>query len=278
MLFFLLILALLALYFWMVAPSGGCKRARKWGGTAFAHRGLHNDVVSENSLGAFEAACNRGFGIELDVQLTRDGRLVVFHDDNLQRMTGDTRRVDALDFDQLQALPLPDGSRIPAFEAVLRCVDGRVPLLVELKNGKQNQLLCQKTLECLRGYKGPYIVESFNPMILRWFKQNAPEIIRGQLVSEKASYMPDFSVFVAVILSNLALNMLARPDFVAYDVSAEGFYAPRIQRKLFSTPLAAWTVTDSNLYDELIDRGEMPIFEGFLPNENNRRGSNEPGN
>ena len=262
------ILGLLFLWIFLIAPSFKRGRAKKWQGTAFAHRGLHGNGVPENSMAAFENAVCAGFGIELDVRLTRDGKLVVFHDDDLKRMTGDERMVEDVDFDALRNLALPDGSQIPTFAQVLQCVNGRVPLLVEIKNGRRNAELCERTMQHLRAYSGAYIVESFNPLILLWLRRNADDVIRGQLVSVKEDYMPAYPCAVAIMIASLGLNLLSRPDFVAYNVSEKSFAAPRIQRKLFKTPLAAWTVKDEDTYEKLISRGEMPIFEGFTPEKN----------
>jgi len=256
------ILVLLALALFILAPSVHKKRAEEWRGVPFAHRGLHDALNMENSLEAFERACQHNFGIELDVQLSRDGHVVVFHDDTLLRMTGDSRRVDEVDLAELQTLALHGRSRIPTFEEVLALVNGRVPLLVEIKNGKRNRLLCEKTMAHLRAYSGRYIVESFNPLILRWLRKNAPEVIRGQLVSSRVAYISaHMGVFQSIVLSTLALNFLARPDFVAYDVSAPHFAAPKLQRALFHTPLAAWTVRDEATYRSCLSRNESPIFE-----------------
>ncbi|MGN0803532.1 MAG: glycerophosphodiester phosphodiesterase family protein [Candidatus Faecivicinus sp.] len=262
----IIIVILLALAIFLLAPSPGRRRAEDWRGTMFAHRGLHGAGAAENTLEAFERACRAGFGIELDVQLSRDGAVVVFHDDALARMTGDARRVEQVDLAGLQALSLKGKGRIPTFEEVLKCVDGRVPLLVEIKNGRHNRRLCEETLRLLRGYRGRYLVESFNPLILRWLRKNAPEVVRGQLVGAPACYLgAHFGRAGAFLLSSLALNFLARPDFVAYDVAAAHFSAPRIQRALFHTPLAAWTVRDSDVLSRCLSQGEMAIFEAFVP-------------
>lgn len=261
-----ILIALLIVF--ILAPSRKCRRADVWKGTAFAHRGLHSKDIPENSLEAFDAACRAGYGIELDVQLSKDGTVIVFHDDTLVRMTGDPRRVDEADLSELKTLRLDGKAQIPTFEEVLACVSGRTPLLVEIKNGKRNGELCKKTVALLRNYSGAYVVESFNPLILRWLKKNAPEIIRGQLVGPKRDYLTsNFSLWMAVVLSTLSLNFLARPDFVAYDVSLN-FAAPRIQRALFRTPMAAWTVRDEETFRRCMEHGEMPIFEGFLPAKN----------
>lgn len=266
---YVMILSILIIFvMFLTAPSKGKRRAECWRCQPFAHRGLHGDGAAENTMTAFERACAAGFGIELDVQLSRDGELVVFHDDTLKRLTDDPRRVDEVDFHELKSLILPDGGRIPSFSEVLQLVNGRVPLLVELKTGKRNARLCADTAEMLRSYRGKFVVESFHPMILRWFKKNAPEIVRGQLVGARAAYLAFLGQLSARLLSTLSLNFLARPDFVAYDVSAEAFAAPRIQRALYHTPMAAWTVRDEETYQACLRRGEMPIFEGFVPKTN----------
>lgn len=255
----------LLLPLFLVAPGALRMRADSWQGTAFAHRGLHDEKVSENTLEAFERACLAGFGIELDVQLTQDGELVVFHDSDLERLMGDERKVADLTLDELRAFALPDGSRIPTFAEVLRLVNGRAPLLVELKNGKHLSGLCKATLSHLRSYNGEYIVESFQPLILLWFRLHAPNIIRGQLVAAWEEYLEDYSPFLATVMTNLLCNVIARPDFVAYDLSGEARLGLRLQKKIFKTPMAVWTVKTNTEFEAAIGRGEMPIFEGFYP-------------
>ena len=260
------VLLLSVLLLILIAPSAHCRRADDWRGTVFAHRGLYGNGIAENTLDAFENACKNGFGIELDVQFSHDGEIVVFHDDDLKRMTGDVRRVDAVNFEELAALSLCGGKgTIPRFEEVLKLVNGRVPILVELKNGRKNADLCEKTSAMLKSYRGKYLVESFNPLILKWFRQNEPEMLRGQLVGKWTSYLTTLGRPGAFVLSSLILNALSRSDFVAYDVNARHFAAPHVQRALFHTPLAAWTVRDEKTYSECLKRGEMPIFESFIP-------------
>ena len=270
------ILVLIALVLILIAPSPRRRRADSWRSTAFAHRGLHGNGAAENTPEAFERACRAGFGIEMDVQFSRDSTIVVFHDDDLKRMTGDARRVDEVDLAELQSLALAGGDgHIPRFEDVLKQVNGRVPLLVELKTGRRNAELCRQTSEMLKRYRGKYLVESFNPLMMRWFKKNAPEMLRGQLVGKWTDYLSTLGRPGAFLLSSLALNALSRPDFVAYDVSAEHFPAPHIQRALFHTPLAAWTVRDEETFAACLARGEMPIFENFVPESKSSLGSRE---
>ena len=260
-----LLLVALLMPFFIVAPNRKYRRADVWRGTAFAHRGLHDKTVCENSLEAFERACRAGVGIELDVQLTRDGEPVVFHDADLQRLMGDARKVADLSLAQLQEFRLPDGRRIPTFAEVLALVNGRAPLLVELKNGKHLRQLCEKTCAQLRSYRGKYIVESFQPLILLWFRIHARDMVRGQLVAAREEYLKDYGGLLASVMVNLVCNCLARPDFVSYDLSGKEHFGLRMQRRLFHTPLAVWTVRTHRDFSEAVQRGEMPIFEGILP-------------
>lgn len=261
----IILIVLIAFTVFLLAPSLRKNRADFLRGMPFAHRGLHDEERMENSLEAFDAACRHNFGIELDVQLSADGTVVVFHDGALARMTGDPRQVDEVVLAELKSLTLKGKGRIPTLEETLACVNGRVPLLVEIKNGKRNAELCRKTMALLDAYHGKYVVESFSPLILRWLKKHSPETIRGQLVGARVAYLATMGPAVAFILSRLLLNFLARPDFVAYDVEAVHFTAPKIQRHFFHTPLAAWTIRDEAAYRACISRGESPIFENFIP-------------
>lgn len=192
----------------------------------YAHRGLHkrDKSIPENSIAAFERAAKRGYGIELDVQLSKDGRVVVFHDDTLNRVCGVDARVDELTYDELSMLSLCGTKHtIPLFSDVLKTVRGRSPLIVELKNGKHNTELCEKTYGLLRRYNGDFCIESFNPFIVRWFKVNAPEVVRGQLAGPVESYEGEVKPVTAFILSHTLLNFLARPQFIAYKIAPKPF-------------------------------------------------------
>jgi len=256
--------AVIVLYVFLSMP-GLSGRAKPWKETLFAHRGLHGGDIAENTCAAFAAACVRGYGIELDVQLSADGEVVVFHDDTLKRMTGDERKVCQVSLEELKTLSLQGKGSIPTFEEVLRLVNGRVPLLVELKNGKRNTEMCRKVAAMLREYKGAFVVESFNPLIIDWMRRNAPEFVRGQLVGPCRSYKGTVGTMTGFVLAGLMMNCRAKPDFIAYDAGAKAYIIPRIQRLVFRTPMAAWTVRDSETCDACLKRGEMVIFEGFLP-------------
>ncbi len=212
----------------LLAPGSASEEQKKtFRGVRFAHRGLYDadQTIPENSLPAFRRAADAGYGIELDVQLSRDGRVVVFHDDTLNRMClpGEEApvRVDSRTFDELSALRLASSDeRIPLFREVLELVGGRVPLLVELKTGPRRRELCEKTTALFRAYGGPFCIESFDPRIVLWYRQNAPKILRGQLAEPPHYYVKDEKMPAAegFVLGNTLLNAAARPQFIAYRI------------------------------------------------------------
>ena len=262
----MIILIAAAVIVYMTAPNPRRRRMARWRTEAFAHRGLHDikKGVVENTLPAFEAACRAGYGMELDIQFSSDREVVVFHDDTLKRLTGDPRRVDQCSLAELKGFELGGvpGARVPTLREVLETVDGRAPMLIELKSGKNNARLCRALMALIRDYRGEYIVESFNPLIVGWFRRHAPQVVRGQLVGPMREYIADASRLSAFFMSGQLLNCVGRPDFVAYDANAARFFSPHFQRFVFHTPMAAWTVRDARLRELIEKRGEIAIFEG----------------
>ena len=261
----ILLAAILAVLAFMTHPSLHYAKTRRWRGAVFAHRGLHDAGrgVVENTLPAFEAARDAGFGMELDIQFSKDRQVIVFHDDDLARLAGDPRKVWNVPLAELQELPLAGyaDARIPTLRQVLDAVDGRVPLLIELKSGPFNRQLCRALMAHLEGYRGAYLVESFNPLIVFWFRRHAPQIVRGQLVDALPSYRPTVNAFAGFFMAGLLSNFVSRPDFVAYNVNAPRFFSPHFQRFMFRTPMAAWTVRDPAAAALIQRRGEISIFE-----------------
>ena len=212
-----------ALPLYAVAPGHISRRQRSiFRGVNYAHRGLHKQdrSVPENSLPAFQRAAKAGYGIELDVQLSKDGQVVVFHDDTLDRVCGVHARVDELTWQELSELRLcGTAERIPLFSEVLNAIHGCEALIVELKNGRRNRELCEKTNALLENYHGNVCIESFNPLIVAWFRFHAPDLVRGQLATTMKDYADDnMNKGMAFLLHNTFLNFLARPQFIAYKI------------------------------------------------------------
>jgi glycerophosphoryl diester phosphodiesterase len=232
----------------------------------YAHRGLHNAERAENSMSAFKAAVEGGYGIELDIRLSRDGEMVVFHDDTLDRVCGREGRVIDFTADELATFKLSgtnDG--IPRFSDVLALVDGKVPLLVEIKEDPGVSAVSEATCKMLKGYKGAYIVESFNPLSLRTVKKNMPEVSRGILSHRYYEYEP-YRKPLYFLLQSLLLNFLCRPAFIAYDHRHAKAFGLRFARGFFRVPTLAWTVKSAEDEAEARKNGfDGIIFEGYLP-------------
>ena len=230
----------------------------------YAHRGLHKEGVPENSLAAFEDACRAGFGIELDVQLSRDGEVMVFHDYTLVRMTGCDKKLCELDAKELMTLTLAGTDQtIPTLKQVLALVDGRVPLLVELKGESFDTSLCAKVADLLRDYKGAYCLESFNPLLIGNMKKEFPEAFCGLLYTNVCREKKKKSA-LNLALTAMALNVVARPDFIAFDKADRDTLPVKITTQLFGAPKFVWTVRTQEELDTAHKNGELPIFENIF--------------
>ena len=258
-----LVLTFAGLSLFMLAPGRTSKRQRApFVGRNFAHRGLHlaDRSVPENSLEAFRLAAKARYGIELDVQLSKDGQVVVFHDDTLRRICGVHARVEKKNYDALRQYRLcGTEEHIPLLTDVLEVIDGRSPLIVELKNGKRNRELCEKTYEILSSYRGQVCIESFNPLIVAWFRFHAKDLVRGQLAAQRHEYDGQTGRTASFLLSHCLLNFISRPQFIAY----------RIGRKPLTVKLSehmgamkfCWTS-----HDAANEKGQdAVIFEFYRP-------------
>lgn len=260
------------LVLFLIWPGRSTKEMRApFSGRNFAHRGLHNreKTVPENSLPAFRAAADAGYGIELDIQFSKDGQIVVFHDDTLDRVCGITGRVDEYTFEELKGFSLcGTKERIPLFSEVLEAVGGRVPLIVELKNGKRNSELCRQGYELLRVYDGEYCVESFNPFIVGWFKKHAPEVLRGQLSAPASEFEGQAPAYQAFFLANVLSNVVARPHFIAYEKKTLPFLVWLSER--LGAMRVVWTVRGNDPAAQIARCNDAVIFELYRPAVKNR--------
>lgn len=232
----------------------------------YAHRGLHNneDGVVENTLRSFHVAVESGYGVELDVQLTRDGQVVVFHDKSLSRLCGDRRQLQELTLNELGTITLLHTEQtIPTFEEALQAVGERVPIIIEVKGYNDSEVICPLVWEILKDYEGLYCIQSFSQQVLQWFKENQPQVMRGQL--KNAQEIGCTSEFEFFVRQNLCANFLTRPDFTAYDCRFRETPAMWMVKRLFHMPEFSWTVRDEETYHKLKDENCIIIFEGFLP-------------
>ena len=222
-----------------------------------AHRGLWAPgEVAENSLTAFERACQAGYGMELDVRLSSDGEAMVFHDDSLERMTGAAGAVETETARTLAGLPLLGGpDRIPSLAETLQLVAGRAMLLIELKPGPQGALaLAARTARLLDHYRGPAAVISFDAESLAWLASRRPNLARGldamgvEAPQGEAAFARNFE--------------LARPHFLVLELASA--LAPAATRlRAEGRPVIAWTVRSPDDAARIADHCENFIFEGF---------------
>lgn len=257
-------------YLYLVAPRAGKQSPKRDAfRTSYAHRGLHGVGVPENSLAAFSAAVDAGYGIELDLQLSRDGEVMVFHDYNLDRMTGKNALLSDFDTAELKALRLKGtDQQIPLLSEVLSLVNGRVPLLIELKGESATDIrLCEAAEKILRAYDGPWCIESFNPMQLRWWKKNRPDVVRGQLVTNliKKKDGTYSKKPVDYLLSGLFLNVYSRPDFIAADGRMKN-PSVAVCEKIFGADKFIWTVKGNDERKTAAEAKSYPIFE-YVPTD-----------
>ena len=263
-------LVLMALYVFSLAPA-----RRKHALTSeikkyrYAHRGLFSTEkgIPENSLAAFSAAIENGFGFELDVHLTADKKLAVVHDDSLKRTAGADVLVYASDHAEISKYSLEGTSeKVPQLCEVLELNAGRVPMVIELKvdKGNADELVCA-VLKELAGYSGLYCIESFYPDALISLKKRAPEVMRGQLSCNVRREDKSFSKIKNFVLKNLLTNFITRPDFIAYAHEDRDLYSFSLCKALYRPTEFYWTVRDEKTLDIIENMGAGVIFDSFVP-------------
>lgn len=265
MMWFIILLVLL--YLLMIMPSLAAKNKMKiFLNTYYAHRGFHdnNSAAVENSLGAFEAAIKHQYGIELDVQITKDKQVVVFHDYNLKRICGIDKEVNECTYEELKHYRLLSSKEtIPLFTDVLKLVNGQVPLIVEIKKRNGADPICEYAARILDNYPGLYCVESFHPLAVLWFKNNRKQIARGQLSMNFNRDSQQKPSLIYVALRFLLFNFLTKPHFIAYDYRSCTNISKNIARYLFKCPSIAWTIDAKEVYQKTQSYYDGFIFEGF---------------
>ncbi len=224
---------------------------------AYAHRGLHDGAVPENSLAGFRAAIAAGLGIECDIRKSSDGRAVVFHDAELERLTGRAGATGACPVGELTGMRLTGSEEtIPTLRDTLELVDGQVPLLLEIKSDDRRPIdaLCRAVRRDLDGYRGPVGVMSFDPRVSRWFAVHEPDCPRGLVITQQNS-----RTLTAAMKRRLAI-FSAKPDFLALDIRDLPGSLARTQaskgRALFS-----WTVRTPAQLETARESGAVPILE-----------------
>ena len=234
--------------------------------TPIAHRGLHGNGIPENSLAAFEAAVKAGFAIETDVHFTKDKQLVLFHDDTLLRMTGNPKKIADCTLNELSSLRLNGTEEyVPRLFELLKLVDGKVPILLEIKNqpSANTREFLRAIATAFDGYTGEYAVQSFQPAYVRGYKKLRPFIPCGLLTDSNPSlesFAPPFRHLKRYVVSHMSLNFTMKLDFLSFE-----FHAPTKKMQRFKGAKFAWTIRSES--DEALARryADNIIFEKFIP-------------
>ena len=265
----IIVLLIIIIYFFTIMPKVLSRKSfEEFDKVYYAHRGLHDNKSNapENSLMAFRLAVENDYGIELDVRLTKDGLPVVFHDDSLNRACGIDKLVCDMDYKELRNIKLFNSSEtIPLFSDILKLINGKVPIIVEFKDTKNIKLLCETIAPILDNYNGVYCIESFNPLIVQWYKKNRPHIIRGQLSTRHLRGGENKDILLKFMLQNLMLNFISKPDFIAFNYQYRNMLSFNICYKLFNIPTFAYTIDSKCALEDSINRFDYYIFEGFRP-------------
>ena len=256
---------LLGLYLFAVGTKRS-KSVKAYATHRYAHRGLHSEGVAENSMTAFRLAVEGGYGIELDVRLSKDKQLVVFHDDTLERVAGLSGRVDEFTAEELGKMKLlGTEDTIPLFDDVLNLVSGQVPLLVEIKESSGDSEVSRAASERLSTYMGEFIVESFNPLSLCNVKKRLPRVDRG-ILSQKYMESKTYRKPLYFLLQCMIFNFLSRPTFVAFNHRHYRSVSLFVTRRLFGATTFAWTIRSREEEAAARRHGfDTVIFEGYIP-------------
>lgn len=263
------ILLFIIIYLYLIKPNNSRKDALiPYHEKYICHRGLHNNKdVPENSLLAFKKAIDNNYGIELDIQLTKDNQLVVFHDLSLKRMTGLDKDIIDCTYDELQQLHLLDtDEKIPLFKEVLDILNKDVPLIVEIKGEGRCIENTKRSVQLLKQYDLTFNMESFNPRVVKYLKDNEPEIIRGQL---SYNYLHDPKSNLSFLLKFIATYLLfifyTKPDYIAYDVENMHNISFKLISKLYKGECVAWTIKSQKQLDKAREYYKTFIFDSFIP-------------
>ncbi len=262
-----ILLIFLVLYLFAIKGRLGHKdlpALRNW---HYAHRGLHKEGIPENSLAAFAAAKNAGFGIELDIHLLKDGNLAVIHDASLKRTAGVDVCIENLTSEDLNQYRLEGtNEKIPLFSDVLALVNGEVPLIVELKSVDHNYTaLCEAACKVLEDYKGFYCMESFDPRCILWLKKNKNEILRGQLAYNLFRVDVKIPAIMKFFLRHNLINFAIKPDFIAYGFADRKIFSNFLCRKVWRMQGVTWTIRSKEDLDIAMQEGWIAVFEKFDP-------------
>ncbi len=231
-----------------------------------AHRGLYtkDQSVPENSFASYKKALEKGYSIELDLNVLKDGTVLAFHDYHFKRLCKRPEELRDVTYDECKDFTLFDTmEKIPRFDEVLSLVNGKVPLLIELKPHGDVLLLCESFMKCIKDYQGQWAVFSFHPKVVSWFKKNQPEVIRGQ-ISEYFKNDKNMSLITKYSMRTMFFNRFNKPDFVSYGIhDIPNKYLDRLMKK--GTTIISYAARSQKAFDFVKRHYHNTVFEFFEP-------------
>lgn len=263
------VVILVGVYLFLTAPDRLDSNKTAWLTETFiAHRGVHSDTIPENSMAAFQAAIELGWTIETDAQITKDNQIVVIHDADLNRMLGVDKKIGDITYEELQTYTIiGSDQKVPLLNDVLALIDDQVPILVEIKNDLAVGPLEEGIYEVLKDYDGRFAVISYNPYSLEWFKNKAPEMMRGQTsghfkLSEEAKARGEKPLvwYKQFMLSNLYMNWASKPNFILYETDDTTVFRT-FSIKMLNVPLIGYVIDDQEEYDRFKSQ-----YDNFIVN------------
>lgn len=227
--------------------------------TYISHRGLHSNAICENSLSAFKQSKEEGFAIELDIQLTKDKQLIVFHDENTDRLTNQNFVIAQTNYNELQSLKLLNTQdSIPLLSEVLHLINGNVPLLIEVKNENFNGEIEELLSLLLENYEGKIAVCSFNVKSVQWFKNHRPRIVRG------LNFGDINQLDTTAFLRFLYYVMVCKPQFISLDYALLNSSIAKFCNFL-KLPMLCWTINTKQKKQNALSKVQNIIFERIIP-------------
>lgn len=254
-------------YLFMVKGRSGHPGLKQLQKFSYAHRGLYGNGIPENSMAAFRAALEKGYGIELDIHLMADGELAVIHDTSLKRTAGVDVKITDLTTADLENYPLEGTEeKIPLFSQVLELYAGKAPLIIELKADGNHRALVEAACRAMEGYTGAYCMESFDPRCILELKKNHPQVIRGQLSENFLRSDVKLNPALKFAMTHNLLNFATKPDFVAYDFGTRRTTPSNfICRRIWDMQGVTWTLRNTDDHDQALKEDWLPIFEHYEP-------------
>lgn len=225
-----------------------------------AHRGLHDKDTPENSMGAFKKALEKDIAVEFDVHLLKDNKIVVFHDDNLKRMTGIDKKINEFSYDEIKDIKLANSDeKIPLLEDVLKLVNGKVLLDIELKCDHEKYKLEDALIEVLKDYTGKIVLKSFDYKTVKYLKKKTSYKVGLLIKNLEGKNINKFDRYL--LKSNLFLKYI-KPDFIACDYRILDY--KNIKSFRTKNPIFTWTIKDENILEQVKDKADYFLVENII--------------